>query len=96
MNPNTTVISIHPFCGELRELYYACNDLLTFINSTNSEGLSNNPFLLLEGKAGVGKSHLLADVIETRITSGYPSLLILGQQLTSDESPGHKSLRDYS
>ncbi|WP_249414935.1 ATP-binding protein [Citrobacter sp. RHBSTW-00535] len=71
---------------ELRELYYACNDLLTFINSITVK-LSNNPFLLLEGKAGVGKSHLLADVIETRITSGYPSLLILGQQLTSDESP---------
>lgn len=71
---------------ELRELYYACNDLLTFINSITVK-LYNNPFLLLEGKAGVGKSHLLADVIKTRITSGYPSLLILGQQLTSDESP---------
>ncbi|MDO1994062.1 hypothetical protein Q2405_27245, partial [Escherichia coli] len=49
--------------------------------------MANNPFLLLEGKAGIGKSHLLADVIKNRIASGYPSLLILGQQLTSDESP---------
>ncbi|HEM8088632.1 TPA: ATP-binding protein [Klebsiella aerogenes] len=70
----------------LRELDYACNDLLTFINSTTLK-LANNPFLLLEGKAGIGKSHLLADVIKNRIVSGYPSLLILGQQLTSDESP---------
>ncbi|HDU5866875.1 TPA: ATP-binding protein, partial [Klebsiella pneumoniae] len=70
----------------LRELDYACNDLLTFINSTTVK-LANNPFLLLEGKAGIGKSHLLADVIKNRIVSGYPSLLILGQQLTSDESP---------
>ncbi|WP_438335742.1 AVAST type 2 anti-phage system protein Avs2 [Edwardsiella tarda] len=71
---------------ELRKLDYACDDLLTFINSTTVK-LANNPFFLLEGKAGVGKSHLLADVIKTRIASGYPSLLILGQQLTSDESP---------
>ncbi|MDE5424584.1 AVAST type 2 anti-phage system protein Avs2 [Raoultella ornithinolytica] len=70
----------------LRELDYACNDLLTFINSKTVK-LANNPFLLLEGKAGIGKSHLLADVIKNRIVSGYPSLLILGQQLTSDESP---------
>lgn len=71
---------------ELRELGYACNSLLTFINSTTVK-LVNNPFLLLEGKAGIGKSHLLADVIKTRITSGHPSLFILGQQLTSNESP---------
>lgn len=70
----------------LRELDYACNELRAFINSTTVK-LANNPFLLLEGKAGIGKSHLLADVIKNRIASGYPSLLILGQQLTSDESP---------
>lgn len=71
---------------ELRDLDYACNSLLAFINSITVK-LANNPFLLLEGKAGIGKSHLLADVIKTRISSGYPSLFILGQQLTSDESP---------
>lgn len=71
---------------ELRDLDSACNNLLAFINSTTVK-LANNPFLLLEGKAGIGKSHLLADVIKTRIASGYPSLFILGQQLTLDESP---------
>jgi hypothetical protein len=71
---------------ELREFGYECNKLSAFLNST-TVNLSNNPFLLLEGKAGIGKSHLLADVIKTRIASGYPSLFILGQQLTSDESP---------
>lgn len=71
---------------ELRDFNYACDNLLAFINSIIIK-LANNPFLLLEGKAGIGKSHLLADVIKTRIASGYPSLFILGQQLTSDESP---------
>jgi hypothetical protein len=71
---------------ELRDLDYECNNLLAFINSITVK-LANNPFLLLEGKAGIGKSHLLADVIKTRISSAYLSLFILGQQLTSDESP---------
>ena len=71
---------------ELRDLDYACSNLIEFIKSITVK-LANNPFLLLQGKAGVGKSHLLADVIKTRISSGYPSLFILGQQLTSDESP---------
>lgn len=70
----------------LRELDYECDRLCTFLNSITVK-LSNNPFLLLEGKAGIGKSHLLADVIESRIVAGYPSLFILGQQLTTDESP---------
>ena len=71
---------------ELRDFDYECNKLSTFLNSI-TVNLSNNPFLLLEGEAGIGKSHLLADVVETRIKSGSPSLFLLGQQLTSDESP---------
>jgi hypothetical protein len=71
---------------ELRDFDYECNKLSTFLNSI-TVNLSNNPFLLLEGEAGIGKSHLLADVVETRIKSGSTSLFLLGQQLTSDESP---------
>ncbi|MBV1952340.1 MAG: hypothetical protein KUG64_09140 [Cycloclasticus sp.] len=71
---------------ELRDLDFACNELLAFINSVTVK-LANNPFLLLEGKAGIGKSHLLADVIKSRIASSHPSLFILGQQLTLDEPP---------
>lgn len=71
---------------DLREFDYECNTLCAFLKSIIVK-LSNNPFLLLEGKAGIGKSHLLADVIESRIATGHPSLLLLGQQLTTDESP---------
>ncbi len=38
--------------------------------------------LLLEGPAGAGKSHLVADVAKHRIDNGMPTLLILGQHLT--------------
>ncbi|TVO37187.1 AVAST type 2 anti-phage system protein Avs2 [Vibrio algivorus] len=71
---------------ELREFDYECDTLCEFLNSIAVK-LSNNPFLLLEGEAGIGKSHLLADVIESRIAAGYPSLFLLGQQLITDESP---------
>lgn len=71
---------------DLRGFYYECEVLYTFLNSLTVR-LSSNPFLLLEGEAGMGKSHLLADIIESRIKTGYPSLFLLGQQLTTDESP---------
>ncbi|MBH8314559.1 ATP-binding protein, partial [Klebsiella pneumoniae] len=70
----------------LMEFDYECDNLCAFLKSITVK-LSNNPFLLLEGEAGIGKSHLLADVIESRIAAGYPSLFLLGQQLTTDESP---------
>ncbi|WP_439840289.1 AVAST type 2 anti-phage system protein Avs2 [Aeromonas veronii] len=70
----------------LNDFSYECSELIDFFESITIR-LANNPFLLLEGEAGIGKSHLLADVITTRINSNYSSLFILGQQLTSDESP---------
>lgn len=71
---------------ELREFDYECDMLWEFLNSITMM-LANNPFLLLEGEAGIGKSHLLADVVKSRVTAGYPCLFLLGQQLTTDESP---------
>jgi len=41
--------------------------------------LSNNPFLLLKGIAGSGKTHLLCDVIEKRINDSLPSILLFGE-----------------
>jgi hypothetical protein len=71
---------------ELREFEYECETLKTFLNSTTIR-LVNNPFLLLEGEAGIGKSHLIADIVKNRISVDSASLLILGQHLTVDESP---------
>ncbi|WP_180962732.1 ATP-binding protein [Pseudomonas guariconensis] len=41
--------------------------------------------ILLYGKAGSGKSHLLGRVAEKAIQEGTPAILILGQQLTRDD-----------
>jgi hypothetical protein len=49
--------------------------------------LCNRPILLLLGGAGMGKTHLLCDIAESRLKQGYPTLLILGQQLPTARHP---------
>ena len=41
-------------------------------------GLANNPYLVIKGEAGCGKSHLLGDVASNRIADGLPTVLLLG------------------
>ena len=49
--------------------------------------LINDPILILEGDAGVGKSHLMADVVLRREKEKQISLLFLGQKFITDEDP---------
>ena len=67
-----------------RKFSRALNDFLGFINGSTVT-LSNNPFLLLSGEAGTGKSHLLADIGTKRLESGQFTILLLGQHFNSDE-----------
>lgn len=46
---------------------------------------ANERRLLLVGEAGVGKSHLLADVAEQHIVRGYPAVLMLGGAFSDAE-----------
>jgi DNA replication protein DnaC len=57
-----------------------------FSKSTQSD-LSNHPFLLLTGKAGAGKTHLLCDLIESRIKKSFPSFLFFGEEFLSNRCP---------
>lgn len=41
--------------------------------------LAQNPYLLIEGEAGIGKSHLIADVICEKKINNQFSILLLGQ-----------------
>ena len=45
-------------------------------------GLANNPYLIIKGEAGCGKSHLMGDVASKRIEDGLPTLLFLGTDFT--------------
>ncbi|MGZ6519146.1 MAG: ATP-binding protein, partial [Bacteroidia bacterium] len=49
--------------------------------------LANKPIMILLGEAGIGKSHLLADIANKRINENKACILLLGQQFSSEESP---------
>lgn len=49
--------------------------------------LLNNPFVLLYGEAGSGKSHLLADICVQLKNNNIPSIFLLGEQFSSINSP---------
>ena len=66
---------------ELSEEIY---EFQKFITDT-TVNLSNNPFLLLTGEAGIGKSHLLADITKKRLERNQYTILLLGQHFNIDE-----------
>lgn len=47
--------------------------------------LANHQAFLLTGDAGTGKSHLLADVVEHHIASGFPGVMVLGSGFVDGE-----------
>lgn len=71
----------------------AINEFANFIQSTLLQ-LANYPVLMFTGQAGIGKSHLLADVALNRINENKSCILLLGQHFTSDESPWTQILRN--
>ena len=46
--------------------------------------LANNPYMVIKGEAGCGKSHLLGDVASNRIADGLPTVLLLGTDFAGD------------
>jgi hypothetical protein len=72
--------------NRLRELSNALRELQDFIESTTAK-LSNQPVLVLDGEAGIGKSHLLADVVTNRNANNKGSIFVLGQHFVTDEDP---------
>ncbi|SDA20428.1 hypothetical protein SAMN05216315_11376 [Nitrosospira sp. Nsp18] len=69
------------------------SDLRSKIGDAGSEfsseeiKLLQQPTLLVEGDAGVGKSHLLANEVETHIKNGNPALLIPARILDRGDRP---------
>lgn len=65
--------------------------LNVFLNG-NPVNLYEQPYLLVHGGWGMGKSHALASIVEQRNEKNLKSLLFLGQQFTSDKSPEQQIL----
>ena len=70
----------------IREFEHELSTFQDVINSTEFI-LANNPFLLIEGAAGVGKSHLIGDIVTRRIKTNYESVFLLGQHFATEEDP---------
>lgn len=66
-----------------------------FLGYTGSDEirLLVSPYLLISGKAGSGKSHLLADIAQSRLDAGKPTLLFLGQNFSIQEDPWQTILK---
>lgn len=79
--------------NSLRDEIYKLNQNQTLIDEyihymTSNEIKSvNNPFILLDGEGGIGKSHLLADTISKRNCEGKKSLFFLGQHFKEGDNP---------
>ncbi|MDJ0899804.1 MAG: hypothetical protein QNJ55_13440 [Xenococcus sp. MO_188.B8] len=69
---------------ELNELERAISSLKRLLES-KATLLANISALLLLGKAGMGKTHLLCDVAQYRVNSGLPTVLLLGEQFNNAE-----------
>ena len=71
---------------EESRLYEISNEISDFIKSYNNIriDLANNPYLIIKGEAGCGKSHLMGDIANKRITEGLPTLLFLGTDFVNN------------
>ena len=69
-----------------REFYYESKKFADYMDDSECEA-ANLPIVLLDGEAGVGKSHLLADVVENRRKEGRYSLFFLGQHFNAHDDP---------
>src|SRR5665648_51768 len=70
----------------INKLWSALNEFSAFIQGTSIE-LANYPIALLSGPAGIGKSHLLADITLKKRKENKSCILVLGQHFSSEESP---------
>lgn len=75
---------------DVRQHFY---DFKDFIYSEVVQ-LYDNPYLLIHGDAGSGKSHLLADIVNNRAKEGKLSLLFLGQKFKDCRNPRIQMLEE--
>lgn len=76
------------------DLYEFRNAIDDFEVESQAFNLFNNPYLIVYGDAGIGKSHLLGDFSNKLIKDKKPSIFVLGQTLTDTTNPWTQILKD--
>lgn len=87
---STPADSARHFLSGLTELL---REIIDELNSQRWQ-LTNPRQVLLVGDAGTGKSHLLADIAQHHIDSGWPALLVLGGTL-NDSEPWRQVMTEF-
>jgi hypothetical protein len=64
------------------------NEVLKHVDS-----VAGSTLMILQGKAGTGKTHLLCDVAKNRIKNNQPTVLLLGQRFISNDAPWFQALQ---
>lgn len=80
--------SINPF----REYRYRLSSLSAELEKTremleHAEEVAGSSLMILTGKAGTGKTHLLCDIARQRVAEGRPTILLMGQWFVSNNAP---------
>lgn len=78
-----------------RESLFRFSDLLGDVGDalrSDAWQRANDAAVLLVGPAGIGKSHLLADVVEHQVHAGRPAIMVLGSSFNDDE-PWHQIIK---
>lgn len=86
--------STNPFRNgrrNLNELNRALSDFRDAL--VDAETFAGARLMLLTGRAGTGKTHLLCDITRTRIQEGQPTVLLMGQRFLSKDTPWTQALQ---
>ena len=59
----------------------------------HADAIAGSALMLLRGAAGTGKTHLLCDFARQRVSEGRPTVLLMGQQFVSQDTPWSQALQ---
>ncbi|MGI9101072.1 MAG: AVAST type 2 anti-phage system protein Avs2 [Terriglobales bacterium] len=78
----------NPYSDQRLRLY----DLMSTLEAArkhfeHAAGVAGRSVMILRGRAGTGKTHLLCDVAIQRVNSGRPTILVMGQRFVGSDNP---------
>ena len=82
------------FSSELYFLRELDSSIYRFKNFITGKTVASLPVLILDGERGIGKSHLISDIVKKRLEKEQLSILLLGQHFVKDENPWTQILRN--